>query len=204
MPSLPLTLAARLLPVAVLATAGWAMTSRPAADSGSEPAGAPNPARSAAVAPAIAKPPAPCPAIPAETVKELVPGAKTAGAELDTADPKRRTGCSWHALEGFDYRWLDVTFETTPADQAARSAYADRKQPTAAPGLGDEASVGTKLTKEDGQQTREAVVVVRKANALVTVTYNGSDFDSKKAPGADAMSKGALAAAKNALAALDD
>ncbi|MFG2195612.1 hypothetical protein [Streptomyces sp. NPDC048639] len=199
MPSLHLMLAARLLPVAVLATAGWAMA-RPAEEARS---GAPasGPERTAAAAPEIAKPPSACPAIPAATVKDLVPGAKTAGKELGTSDPQRRTGCAWNALKGFDYRWLDVTFEVTD-DKAARTIYGNRELASVTSGLGDEASVGSKLTEDEGQETREVTVIVRKANALVTVTYNGADFDNKKAPGAGEMEKGAISAAKTALAAL--
>jgi hypothetical protein len=136
-------------------------------------------------------------------VKHLVPGAGTDGKKLDTTNSSRRTGCSWHALKGYDYRWLDVTFETSADQAAARKAYTDREQPEAAPGLGDEASVGTELTEDDGQQTRAAVVIVRKANALITVTYNGSDFESRKAPSTDTMREGALEAAKAAVDELD-
>ncbi|MEU6080346.1 hypothetical protein [Streptomyces sp. NPDC047108] len=200
MPSLPLTLTARLLPVAVLATAGWAMA-RPAEEARSD-SPASDKERTAAAAPTIAGPPADaCTAIPAATVKELVPGAKTEGKELGTSDPKRRTGCAWNALKGFDYRWLDVTFEITDA-KSARAVYADREQAGVTEDLGDEASTGSKITKDDGQETREVTIIVRKANALVTVVYNGADFDNEKAPGAGEMEKGATSAAKVALSAL--
>ena len=43
---------------------------------------------------------------------------------------------------------------------------------------------------------------MRTANALVTVVYNGADFDNEKAPGAEEMEKGATSAAKAALSAL--
>ncbi|MEV6314227.1 hypothetical protein [Streptomyces sp. NPDC051776] len=199
MPSLHLTLTARLLPVAVLATAGWAMA-RPAEEARSD-APASGPERTATAAPAIDEAPSACAAIPAATVKELVPGAKAEGKELDTSDPKRRTGCAWNKLKGFDYRWLDVTFEVTD-DKSARTIYDNRELASDTGGLGDEASVGSKLTEDDGQETREVTVVVRKANALVTVTYNGADFDNEKAPGAAEMEKGAITAAKAALSAL--
>lgn len=58
------------------------------------------------------------------------------------------------------------------------------------------------LTTEDKQQTREGTVLARVANALVVVTYNGSDFESKKAPGTDEINKGAIKAAKEAVASL--
>lgn len=208
-PPLPLTLAARLLPVAVLATAGWAMTAQAAPEAGVHPAAsgpaapAPDAAKPSAAGGRYAKAPDPCPAVPDGTVKDLVPGAETGGKKLESTDAKSRTGCSWHALNGYDYRWLDVTFEVSPEDGAARQDYADRKQPTAAPGLGDEASVGSKTTQHDGQQTRETVVVVRKANAVMAVTYSGSNFETHKAPGAGTMREDALKAAKQAVSALD-
>jgi hypothetical protein len=58
------------------------------------------------------------------------------------------------------------------------------------------------LTTEDKQDTREGVVVARAANALVIVTDNGSDFESKKAPSTEEINKGAIKAAKEAVAAL--
>jgi hypothetical protein len=35
------------------------------------------------------------------------------------------------------------------------------------------------------------------------ITYNGSDFESKKAPSTDTINKGAIKAAKEAVAALE-
>ncbi|WP_443268311.1 hypothetical protein [Streptomyces sp. KR80] len=205
-PSLPLTLVARLLPVAVLAAAGWSMTTQSPSDS-RRPSSAPKPSLDATTARLHAKPPATaCTTLSSATVKKLVPGAKTAGKPLKSSDPARRTGCSWNALDGFDYRWLDVTFEIAGENAGglagAREFYADRKRATGVPDLGDEASVGTELTKDDGQQTMAAVVVVRTANAVVTVTHSGSDFETRKAPSADAMREGAVAAAEQAVAAL--
>ncbi|MFJ4987791.1 hypothetical protein ACIP9H_28815 [Streptomyces sp. NPDC088732] len=232
MAPLPLTLAARLLPTAVLAIVGWTMASsqhdaaspsaaggspsRPSAPSGgsgssngSGPSGAAeSPGSSGAPAITYTKPPAPCTAMTAATIKKLVPEAKTAGKSLALTDPSHRTGCSWNALKGFDYRWLDVTFEVASsgngqsAEKAAQASYDRSKKPNTAAGIGDEASMSIQVTTEDGQQTREAVVVFRKDNAVVTVTYNGSDFESKKAPGVSEVRDGALAAAKDALAGL--
>jgi hypothetical protein len=226
--SLSLTLAARLLPTAVLAIVGWTMASSSGDDAG--PASAQKPSNGPAAssgsnsgsgsnagsggdggsdAPVTyAKPPAPCTVIKAATVKKLVPEAKTAGKQLTLTDPSHRTGCSWNALKGFDYRWLDITFEVSTnsggqdGEAAAKASYKRLKKATAAPGVGDEASVSVELTTEDKQQTREAVVVFRKGNAVVTVTYNGSDFETKKAPGDTEIRQGALTVAKDALIGL--
>jgi hypothetical protein len=44
--------------------------------------------------------------------------------------------------------------------------------------------------------------MVRVSNALVIVTYNGSDFETKKAPGTDEINTGAIKAARAAVGAL--
>ncbi|MGW2033278.1 hypothetical protein [Streptomyces sp. NPDC001811] len=213
---LPLALTARLTPVAVLACAGWALTSGPAAPpaSAGHPTAQKTPAGSSTAAPSsttaaktYGTAPAPCSAVPAGTVKSLVPGAKTAGKEIPSTDTALRRTCSWNALQGYDYRWLDVSFEIGESDQQAKKEYeqrvAEKSGGGAVPGLGDSAYSVVNLTTEDGQQTREGVVLVRAANALVVVTYNGSDFENKKAPGTDEINKGAIKAAKSAVAALD-
>lgn len=207
--SLPFTLAARLLPVLVLALVGWTMTSgaRPdARGKNAEIAAAPHaasPGQRAATA--YDEPPEACKALPASVVKALVPGAKTAGVDLKSSDPDRRTGCSWNALKGYDYRWLDVSFEVTGTQTAADRAFEQQvKQADAGPasGVGDEVQAIGTLTKDDGQQTRQAIVIARKRNAVVTVTYNGSNFGTKKAPTDSVIRKGAFQAATAAVAAL--
>lgn len=217
---LPLALTARLLPVALLACGGWAMTSGPLAagpagqDAASEPETASQPSSASPSAPSTAaatrtypKAPAPCGALAKKTVASLVPGAGAAGEEIASTDASVRRTCSWHALEGYDYRWLDVSYEIGKSDDEAGTAYAERVARKdgggAVSGLGDAAYSVVNLSTEDGQQTREGFVIARASNALVVVTYNGSDFESKKAPDTDTVNKGAIAAAKEAVAALD-
>ncbi|WBO62823.1 hypothetical protein [Streptomyces camelliae] len=214
---LPLALTARISPVAVLACAGWALTSGPAAPTAADgsPAGQKAPAQSSAATSdpsSTAGPkryttaPAPCTSVPAATVTALVPGANTAGKEIPSTDTTLRRTCSWNALKGYSYRWLDVSFEIGESEQAARQEYQQRVTEKsgggAVPGLGDSAYSVVNLTTEDKQQTREGVVMVRVANALVIVTYNGSDFDTKKAPGTDEINQGAIKAARAAAGAL--
>lgn len=210
--SLPFTLAARLLPVLVLALVGWTMTSGTQSDARANtspgPVAAPTSTsgQGTATAPvAYDKPPEACGAMPASVVKNLVPGAKTAGVVLKSTDPDRRTGCSWNALHGFDYHWLDVSFEVAASVSAAHAIFAQQvKQTDAGPasGVGDEVQAIGTLTTEDGQQTRQAIVIARKGNAVVSATYNGSDFDTKKAPTDAVIRKGAFQAATAAVAAL--
>ncbi|MEU3861066.1 hypothetical protein AB0F03_27480 [Streptomyces sp. NPDC028722] len=212
---LPLALTARLSPVAVLACAGWALTSGPVTPPAAGhqtaqkvPAGASSgaPSATAAAPKTYTAAPAPCASVPVATVKALVPGAKTAGKEIPSTDTELRRTCSWNALTGYDYRWLDVSFEITGSDREAREEYEQRTREKsgggAVPGLGDSGYSVVDLTTEDKQQTREGVVLARAANALVVVTYNGSDFETRKAPATDEINKGAIKAAKAAVAAL--
>ncbi|MFG2455359.1 hypothetical protein [Streptomyces sp. NPDC048512] len=209
---LPLALTARLLPVAVLAAAGWALAADPFAatptaehnptqDDPTDTASAPSTASTATKT--YTASPAPCAGIPVASVKTLVPGAKTAGQEIASTDKSLRRTCSWNALKGFDYRWLDVSYEIKSSDAAAEKAYKDRVSDKsgggAVPGLGDSAYSVVNLTTEDKQQTREGVVIAQVSNALVVITYNGSDFETKKAPGTDEINKGAIKAAKDAV-----
>ncbi|MFG2309986.1 hypothetical protein ACGFS9_15130 [Streptomyces sp. NPDC048566] len=209
---LPLALTARLLPVAVLAAAGWALAADPftaAPTAQHDPApdrpatSAPAPSASAAAGKTYTASPAPCAGLPVASIKSLVPGAKTAGQEIASTDKSLRRTCSWNALKDFDYRWLDVSYEIKDSDASARKAYDDRVADKSGggpvPGLGDSAYSVVNLTTEDKQQTREGVVIAQVSNALVVVTYNGSDFESKKAPGTDEINKGAIKAAKDAV-----
>ncbi|MER6074058.1 hypothetical protein ABT187_35540 [Streptomyces sp. NPDC001817] len=215
---LPLALTARISPVAVLACAGWALTSGPAASSAaaghdaaqktstqSASSSSSDPSSTTA-AKAYSTAPSPCTSVPAATVKSLVPGANTTGKEIPSTDTKLRRTCSWNALKGYDYRWLDVSFEISGSDQEATQEYQQRVQEKsgggAVPGLGNSAYSVVNLTTQDKQQTREGVVLVRVSNALVIVTYNGSNFDTKKAPGTDEINKGAIQAARAAVGAL--
>ncbi|MFE8948727.1 hypothetical protein [Streptomyces sp. NPDC007856] len=214
---LPLALTARISPVAVLACAGWALTSGPAAPPASaghqttqqtstQSSSSSSDPSSTSTAKAYSAAPSPCASVPAATVKSLVPGAKTTGKEIPSTDTKLRRTCSWNALQGYDYRWLDVSFEISGSDQEATQEYQQRVKEKSGggevPGLGNSAYSVVNLTTQDKQQTREGVVMVRVSNALVIVTYNGSNFDTKKAPGTDEINKGAIQAARAAVGAL--
>jgi hypothetical protein len=223
---LPLALTARLSPVLVIACAGWALTSGPFAapsaehhaagqraghtDTGSSSGSAQSPssAPSATAQPTTyTSAPAPCTAIPEKTITSLVPKAKTAGKEIPSTDSELRRTCSWNALDGYDYRWLDVSFEIMRSEEAARTSYQQRTEEKdgggAVPGLGDAAYSHVGLSTEDKQQSREGMVLVRVANALVVVNYSGSDFDSGKAPATDEINKGAIQAARAAVSTLE-
>ncbi|MDF3298667.1 hypothetical protein [Streptomyces tropicalis] len=217
---LPLALTARLSPVVVLACAGWALTSGPFAaapaadhkstpqsqsqDAGGSSSSAPS---STAATKTYSSAPAPCGSISTKTLKSLVPGASTAGKEIASTNSKLRRTCSWNALQGYDYRWLDVSFELMPSDAEAQKAYEERTAEKSGggqvPGVGDAGYSVVNLTTQDKQQTRDGEVMVRASNALVVVTYNGSNFETKKAPSTDEINTGAIKAAKEAVAALE-
>ncbi|OIK23820.1 DUF3558 domain-containing protein [Streptomyces malaysiense] len=212
---LPLALTARLTPVAVLACAGWALSSTPATPQAStghrSEASAPEQSSSAAPSPSAAAKSystasSPCSAVSASTVGDLVPGAKPAGKEIPSTDPKLRRTCSWNALHGYDYHWLDISYEINGSVDEAKQEYQQQVSRKSGggtvPGLGDSAYSVVDLSTEDKQQTREGVVIVRVSNALVVVTYSGSDFDTKKAPGTDEINKGAIKVARSAVGAL--
>ncbi|MCS0600049.1 hypothetical protein NX794_02175 [Streptomyces sp. LP11] len=213
---LPLALTARLTPVVVLACAGWAMSSGPAAPpaaaqrpsergASTAPSGAPS-ATASATAKKYGSAPSPCSSVPVATVEALVPGAKTAGKEIPSTDTDLRRTCSWNALHGYDYRWLDISFEVADSAQDAKQQFetrvGEKKGGGDVPGLGDAAYSVVNLTTEDKQQTREGLVMAQVSNALVVVTYSGSDFESKKAPDTDEINKGAIKAARSAVGAL--
>ncbi|KPI30794.1 hypothetical protein OK074_6655 [Actinobacteria bacterium OK074] len=221
---LPLALTARLSPVVVLAAAGWALSSGPlasATDSGttteqaqggqdsraSEASPDPSASSTEQATKTYDSAPAPCTSVSTKTLGSLVPGAKTAGKEIASTDKTVRRTCSWNALKGYDYRWLDVSYEIMDTTSAAETSYADDKADKsgggAVPGLGDEAYSVVNLTTQDKQDTREGEVIVRVSNAVVVVTYNGSDFETKKAPDTKDINTGAIKAAKEAVAALE-
>ncbi|MGW0709494.1 hypothetical protein ACWD4G_26665 [Streptomyces sp. NPDC002643] len=217
---LPLALTARLSPVVVLAAVGWAMSSGPLAaspagndsaretESGSVSTSESTPSTSTAATTTYAKAPSPCSAITEKTVKSLVPGAKAAGKEIASTNESVRRTCSWNALKGYDYRWLDVSYEIHETDEKAETTYkeriAEKSGGGAVPGVGDAGYSVVNLTTEDKQQTREGIVYIRLSNAMVVVTYNGSDFESKKAPSTDEINEGAIKAAKEAAATLEN
>ncbi|MFF7334366.1 hypothetical protein [Streptomyces sp. NPDC008150] len=219
---LPVALGARLAPVVVLACAGWAVSTGPLAaapadhqaaqqsdpqSAESSSPGAPSPSASASATSATyGSAPAACTSIATATIKSLVPGAKTAGKEIPSTDTAKRRTCSWNALKGYDYRWLDVSFELSDTVKQAQQAYTEhttaKGNGAAVSGVGDQAYSATALTTDDKQQTRETVLTARVGNALVVVTYNGSDFESKKAPAEKVTQSGALKAAAQAVTAL--
>lgn len=174
-----------------------------------------------------AKLPEPCKALPAKTVKELVPSTKDKSGSMGTSDDVSARGtCSWNSLksngvDGSQYRWLSVSFVRFDSDatlgtgdkraaayqakqlraaQATEGAKSIKTEPVA--GLGDSASgVRYDLKKKEGS-FKQQTVLARSANAVITVDYNGAGLAGDKTPDADDLMKDAEGAAKDALAAV--
>jgi hypothetical protein len=162
-----------------------------------------------------------CGSVTAATVSSLVPKAKSAkGTPAHSSDPGSRGGCSWtgDGKDGYQYRWLSVTlqrFSSDPqlgsGDAQAAKRYADQVRTlgavkgftsTAVSGLGDQA------TSVAGQATvakiisQNDTVVIRQANVVVLVEYNGAGLVGKRNPTASTVNSGAQRAAKDVAAAV--
>ncbi|MEV1010150.1 hypothetical protein [Streptomyces sp. NPDC049881] len=140
--------------------------------------------------------PEPCGAIPAETLRELLPGGAAedyAGEPRVTYDTGRRVGCSWGTVDGADAYRLAIgmlrvvsydpavsdddqaerdfeeraTDAGIPADAPAGGALAPRMLE----GIGQIAYVDDRLIASDGGPTREIDLTFRSANVIVTVQY---------------------------------
>lgn len=209
--------------VPVVLVAGCSMGPDDSKGQGGDAKKSAKPKPSASVAPAkFRKLPQPCKTLAGSTVKKLVPKAKSeSGTSARSSDVDARGTCSWNGLDGYQYRWLDVSFQRFTSDTAlgsgerrakdyfAKQVDGAKSAPGAkhvtsgtAAGLGDEAtSVGYEMTK-DSQQFRNRAVVARTGNVVVTLNYNGAGYEDAKPPKADDLRKNAEFAAKKAVAAV--
>ena len=159
------------------------------------------------------------------SIDKYVPKAKTKAGEVGkTSDPQAQASCTWNGLDdkgvqGSLYRWLDVDlkrYDSTAGlgsgdslaqkqfDRAVSSAQAtaDAKNVKTAPvpGLGDQATAITFDLKKTDADFKYGVVVVRTANAVVTVDYNGTGYQGADAPQTNEVQEGATVTAKEAVA----
>lgn len=175
----------------------------------------------------FAKLPEACKAISARTTGALVPKAKTKnGTPAVSSDLGSRTGCSWNGLDdkgvkGSQYRWLDVSFYRYESDPALGSGQeraqenlakelakieqtpgATKLTTTPATGIGDEAkSVAYRLRKTNEDFVYDSIVA-RTGNVLVLLSYNGAGYAGADTPSDKTVMTGAVAAAKEAVAAV--
>ncbi|MEV0368677.1 DUF3558 domain-containing protein [Streptomyces sp. NPDC050636] len=197
--------------------------------SGDASADAPSKTGSASptVAPAkYKKLPVPCDAFSKDTIKKLAPKVKDASGEQGTSNDNAAHGsCSWSSLDdegvdGSQFRWLDVGYQRYDSELGigsgdARATEFYGKQVTGAKGtkdakkvkavktsgIGDEATAITYDIKKDGNAFKNTTVVVRTANVVVTVNYNGAGLAGGDTPKADKLLKDAQTAAKEAAVA---
>ncbi|WP_223279852.1 DUF3558 domain-containing protein [Streptomyces sp. SDr-06] len=168
-----------------------------------------------------------CQSITPASIDKYVPKAKTKAGEVGkTSDPQSQASCTWNGLDdkgvqGSLYRWLDVDFKRYDSAQglgtgdalaqkqydravSAAKATADAKNVKATPlsGVGDQATAITFDLKKTDADFKYGVVVVRTANAVVTVDYNGTGYQGADAPQTNEVQDGATVTAKEAVAAV--
>ncbi|MFK4224865.1 DUF3558 family protein [Streptomyces sp. NPDC019890] len=175
-----------------------------------------------------AKLPDPCKSIATKTITNLVPETKvktgTAGRSSDTTS---RGSCSWNGLDdngvkGSQYRWLDVSFLRYESDaslgvsgekraqdnyakeiaktQATEGAKKVRTSPAGV--VGDAATAISYELKKTGEDFTYATIVTRTDNIVITLTYNGTGYAGADSPASADLMKGAVAAAKEAVASV--
>ncbi|TJZ51866.1 DUF3558 domain-containing protein [Streptomyces piniterrae] len=198
-------------------------------DSSGDSSDAPSKTGSASptVAPAkYKKLPAPCDVFAKDTIKKLTPKVKDASGNQGTSSDNAAHGsCSWSSLDdkgvdGSQFRWLDVGYQRYDSEPgigsgeeratefygkqvtAAKGAKGAKKLKTVkTSGIGDEATAITYDVKKDGNDFKNTTLVVRTANIVVTINYNGAGLAGADDPKADSLLKDAQAAAKEAAAA---
>ena len=163
--------------------------------------------------------PDPCKAMSQDTVNHLVQSAKNpSGTAAGSNAAKDRGGCSWNGLDGYQFRYLDDSFQrfdsisTASAEDQAKSAFQQSVQSTTGKasdakatqlsGLGDSATLVTWDDKKDNDPYHNATVVARSANVVVVIDFNGAGMQGDDKPKADEMDKDTQQAAKEALASL--
>ena len=180
------------------------------------------------VAAKYAKLPDACEVFPDKTLKSLVPEGVKSGKAINKAEADVTGDCRWISLDnngvdGSQYRWLSVSLHLLPSDAANgpgedRAAKALESKVTAAKavdgaknvktepatGLGDQATVVTYDLKKDGDTFKQQTIVVRTANVVITLDYNGAGLAGEKTPDAAALLKSAKSAAEDAVEAIED
>lgn len=150
----------------------------------------------------------------------LVPKAKsTKGDAAKSSDTDSRGGCSWNGLNGYQYRWLDISLQRFDsvaglgsADEQASKRYQEQvgeaqsaakgAQSAATTGVGDQATTVTAQVTQDKEQYAEVTVIARTGNAVIVLDYNGAGFQNAKTPKSSDLQKDAVSAAKEVVASV--
>jgi hypothetical protein len=171
--------------------------------------------------------PNPCEAFSQDTIKNLLPKVKNASGEQGkTSDNTARGYCAWNSsdaqgVDGTQYRWLDVSYQRYDSEQGigtgekrATEFYAKKVDDAKATegaknvktaktdGTGDEATSLTYELKKDDNDFGNATVVMRTANVVITLNYNGAGLAGADTPKSADLLKSAQAAAKEAVTAV--
>jgi hypothetical protein len=213
-PRLAFLLASAAVPVMLVAGCSSGSGSSNGAQSGS--AGA-----SPSLAPAkYPKVPDPCKAISQNTVKSMVPGVKNANGQLiSSANANDHGGCSWTRVNGYQYRYLDDSFQrfgsalgSDSAEAQATLGFQSAVQAAAAKaagaktaqvnGVGDQATLITWDTNNDKTDYHYATVVARTSNVIVTVDFSGAGWEGDSKPKTDQMDTSAQQATQEAIASI--
>lgn len=183
------------------------------------PSGSPTASASPDIAPAkYAQLPVACKAVGARTVASLVPKAKKRdGTPVTSGSTDERSGCSWNGLNGYQYRWLDVSLQRydsvaglgsaeaqatkrySELVAAAKAAKGATSETLTAAGTWDTATAVTSRTTKDKEEYQDVTVVARSGNAVVALSYNGAGLEDAKTPKADGLRTNAVKAAKEAV-----
>ncbi|MBV9025145.1 MAG: DUF3558 domain-containing protein [Streptomycetaceae bacterium] len=212
-PRLALLLASAAVPVMLVA----GCSSGPGSSNGtqSESAGA-SPSPASAKYPKV---PDPCKAISQNTVTSMVQGVKNASGQLvSSANANDHGGCSWSGVNGYQYRYLDDSFQrfdSAPGDGSAEAqavlgfqsavqgaAKAAGAQTTQISGVGDQATLITWDVNNDKTDYHYATVVARTSNVIVTVDFSGAGLEGDRKPKADQMDQDAQQTVQEAIASV--
>lgn len=227
-PRLARILACAAVPVMLVATGCSGDDSGDKKKSSATPSAAVTPSASPSVKEAtFAKLPEVCKTVTEKTIDSIVPKAKKKeGDPLPASDSNDSASCFWNGLDDEDpkdmqFRTLTVSLKRFTADPALGSgekraqAFVTQRTTKAATedgakeakteklkDIGDEAnSVASDYRKSDDDY-RNAIVVTRTANVVITVKYSGAGYQGAKNPDAEGLMKNAQTAAKEAVTAV--
>lgn len=175
--------------------------------------------------------PDPCTTVSGGTIDKVVPKADSKkGKNLGSDDAKSQGTCLWSGVrieeDDYQFRSLSVSLKrydshaslgsgderataylTQQAADIAHEKSNEKVTERDLQGLGQQAkTVSYQSEKKDskgkGTDYREERIVVRTANVVVTVDYQGAGFEGSDTPSAKAIHDNALRAAKEAVAAI--
>ncbi|MFH8368754.1 hypothetical protein [Streptomyces sp. NPDC018031] len=214
--------------VPVMLVAGCSSDSGSDSDSPATPDGkksaSPTASRTPTVAPAkYGKLPQACESLSKKTIEKLVPEADPKKGKLLPSSGDGEAGsCLWSGLgSDYQYRLLSVSYKRFASDvaigsgeqraekyaveQVGKAQVADgaKNAKTGTAAIGDSATTVQTKIKKDDEDFRNQTVVVRTANVVVTVEFDGAGYEDGETPDAKKLLSKAGDAAKEAVEAVD-